>query len=137
MQNELSSSIVREGQVEEILGSEDMASLVLGSKWHHKQDTPVVSLDVKREMKTTHGPNFVPSVFDLIGLVVQCTVRARLLLKKVWRVSGQKWDDSLPENLTENLFEWHSWLIIIGPLKICTAIFSSAFDKTELPMFDY
>ena len=40
-------------------------------------------------------------VFDPIGLVVPFTVGARLLLKDIWRVSGQHWDEELPKDTVE------------------------------------
>ena len=42
--------------------------------------------------------SFVSSVFDPVGLVAPYTVRARLLLEDILKISGQTWDDELPED---------------------------------------
>ena len=72
---------------------------VLGLKWNHVTDTLVVSRGVNREHKDSVTQrsvlSFVSSVFDPIGLVAPYTVRARLILKDIWRLSGQQWDDPL------------------------------------------
>ena len=43
--------------------------------------------------------NYVSSVFDPLGLVSPYTVRARLLLKDIRRLLGQKWDEPLSGEL--------------------------------------
>ena len=72
----------------------ETASHVLGLKWDHVTDTLVVSRGVNRELKDSVTQrsvlSFVSSVFDPIGLVAPYTVRARLLLKDIWRLSGQQ-----------------------------------------------
>ena len=73
----------------------ETASHVLGLKWDHVTDTLVVSRGVNRELKDSLTQrsvlSFVSSVFDPIGLLAPYTVRARLLLKDIWRLSGQQW----------------------------------------------
>ena len=44
-------------------------------------------------------------VFDPIGLVAPYTIRARLLLKEIWRISGQQWDNQLPLDLNAKFLE--------------------------------
>ena len=70
----------------------DNSSHVLGLKWDHIHDTLVVSRSVNRELKNSITQrtvlSFVSSVFDPIGLVAPYTVRARLLLKEIWRIHG-------------------------------------------------
>ena len=39
----------------------------------------------------------VSAVFDPLGLVAPFTVQARVLLKEIWRLHDQQWDDPLPE----------------------------------------
>ena len=39
--------------------------------------------------------SFVSSVFHLVGLVAPYTVRASLLVKDIWTISGQSWDEEL------------------------------------------
>ena len=49
--------------------------------------------------------SLVSKVFDPIGLVASFTVGARLLLKDIWRVSGQRWDEELPKDTVETFLE--------------------------------
>ena len=79
--------------------------------------------------------SFVPSVFDPIGLVAPYTVKARLLLKDIWRISGQKWHDDLPEEIKKQFLEWHSGLHLLGSLTIPRSYFTDPFDRIELHMF--
>ena len=79
--------------------------------------------------------SFVFSVFDPIGLVVPYTVKARLLLKDIWRISGQKWDDDLLEEIKMQFLEWHSGLHLLGSLTILRSYFTEPFDRIELHMF--
>ena len=105
-------------QVKEILSSEGQESHVLGLKWDHVLDTLVVGRGVNRELKDTVTQrtvlSFVSSVFDPIGLVAPYTVRARLLLKEIWRISGQQWDNPLPLDLNAKFLEWRSGLTILS-----------------------
>ena len=67
----------------------EATSHVLSLKWDHITDTLVVSRGVNRELKDSVTQrsvlSFVSSVFDPIVLVAPYTVRARLLLKDIWR----------------------------------------------------
>ena len=78
----------------------DNSSHNLGLKWDHIANTLVVSRGVNREFKNSITQRtvlrFVSSIFDSKGLVAPYTVRARLLLKKIWRIHGQQWDVSYP-----------------------------------------
>ncbi|XP_063727478.1 uncharacterized protein LOC134855029 [Symsagittifera roscoffensis] len=117
----------------------ETASHVLGLKWDHVTDTLVVSRGVNRELKDSVTQrsvlSFVSSVFDPIGLVAPYTVRARLLLKDIWRLSGQQWDDPLPIELCRRFTEWHSGLPVLGQLKIPRCYFDFSVDEVELHMF--
>ena len=79
--------------VKDICASPDQSSHVLGLKWDHVTDTLVVSGGVDRPLDKAITQrtvlSFVSSVFDPIGLVAPYTVTARLLLKDIWRISGQ------------------------------------------------
>ena len=95
---------------------------VLGLKWDQITDTLVVSRGVNRELKSSVTQrsvlSFVSSVFDPIGLVTPYTIRARrLLLKNIWRLSGQQWHDPLPNELCRRFTDWHSSLPVLGQLK--------------------
>ena len=62
-------------------------------------------------------------------------MKARLLIKDIWRISGQKWDDDLPEEIKEQFLEWHSGLHLLGSLKIPRMYFTDPFDRIKLHMF--
>ena len=117
----------------------ETASHVLGLKWDHVTDTLVVSRGVNRELKDSVTQrwvlSFVSSVFDPIGLVAPYTVRARLLLKDIWRLSGQQWDDPLPIEVCRRFTEWHSGLPVLGQLKIPRCHFDFSVDEVQLHMF--
>ena len=111
-------------------------SHVLGLKWDHVTDTLVVSRGFSRKLKDSVTQrsvlSFVSSVFDPIGLVAPYTIRARLLLKDIWRFSGQQWDDPLPNELCRRFTEWHSGLPVLGQLKIPRCYFGFSVDEVEL-----
>ena len=92
----------------------ETASHVLGVKLDHVTDTLVVSRGVNREVKDSVTQrsvvSFMSSVFDHIGLVAPYTVRARLQLKDIWRLSDQQWQDPLPNQLCRRFTEWRSGL---------------------------
>ena len=115
----------------------ETASHVLGLKWDHVTDTLVVSRGVNRELKDSVTQRsvlcFVSSMFDPISLVAPYTVRARLLLKDIWRLSGQQWDDPLPNEFCRRLTERHSGLPVLGQLKLPRCYFE--VDEVELHMF--
>ena len=125
--------------VKDICASPDQSSHVLGLKWDQVKDTLVVSRGVDRPLDKAITQrtvlSFVSSVFDPIGLVAPYTVKARLLLKDIWRISGPKWDDDLPQEIKKQLLEWHSRLHLLGSLTIPRSYFTEPFDRIELHMF--
>ena len=102
-------------------------------------DTLVVSRGVDRPLDKAITQrtvlSFVSSVFDPVGLVAPYTVRARLLLKDIWKISGQSWDDELPVDTRDNFLEWHSGLPLLGQLTIPRCYFTEPVDQIELHMF--
>ena len=79
--------------------------------------------------------SFVSSVFDPVGLVATYTVRARLLLIDIWKISGQSWDDELPEEIRDKFLDCHSGLPLLGQLTIPRCYFTEPVDQIELHMF--
>ena len=69
------------------------SSHVLGLKWDHNNDTLVMSRGttstVTKSLTQRLVLCLVSRVFDPISLVAPFTVGAQLLLKNIWRVSGQ------------------------------------------------
>ena len=125
--------------IKEICNGAEQSSHVLGLKWDHVKDTLVVSIGVDRPLDKVITQrivlSFVSSVFDPVGMVAPYTIRARLLLKDIWKISGQSWDDDLPEELRDKFLEWHSDLPLLGQLTIARCYSTELVDQIELHMF--
>ena len=74
-------------------------------------------------------------IFDPIGLVAPFTVGARLLLKDIWRVSGQHRDEELPKDTVDRFLEWSVELPKLDELTIPRSYFSGNFEHLEPHMF--
>ena len=93
-----------------IVSCQEDSSHVLGLKWDHTNDTLVVSRGtscaITKSLTQRLVLSLVSKVFDPIGLVAPFTVGARLLLKDIWRVTGQQWDDELPQDRVQRFWAW-------------------------------
>ena len=122
-----------------LVSDEKASSHVLGLKWDHRKDTLVVSRGTKCDdsNKVTQRLvlSLVAKVFDPIGLVAPFTVTARLLLKDIWRLSGQNWDNTLPIEMMNRFKVWSLDLPKLCNLTIPRSFFSGAFDQLELHVF--
>ena len=121
------------------LPTTEESSHVLGLKWNHVSDTLVVSRgttpDTNRTVTQRVVLSLVSAVYDPIGLVAPYTVKARLLLKDIWRLSGQKWDDLLPEDIVAMFLDWSSELGTLKELVIPRSYFQQNVECSELHMF--
>ena len=85
-----------------IVSSKEESMHVLGLKWDHNNDTLVVSRGaystITKSLTQRLVLSLVSKFYDPIGLVAPFTVGARLILKDIWRVNGQSWDDELPKD---------------------------------------
>ena len=92
------------------LAAEDDSSHVLGLEKNFRFDILVASRGTTPYRNRTVTQRFVLSlvsgVCDSLGIVASYTVKARLLLKKNWRLSGQEWNDNLPDHLVDKFVEW-------------------------------
>ena len=127
-------------QIKVILVSDEEASLhVLGLKWNHRKYTLVVSrgtkCDESNKVRQRLVLSLVAKVFDPIGLVAPFMVTARPLLKDIWRLSGQNWDNTLPFEMMNRFKVWSSDLPNLCNLTILRSFFSRAFDHLELHVF--
>ena len=81
-------------------------SEVLGLEWNHSTDTLVVSRGIspKTDRTVTQSVvlSLVSAVYDPIGPLAPFTINGRLLLKDIWRLSGQQWNDNLPDKIVSN-----------------------------------
>ena len=127
-----------EGDVKTIAAEEE-SSHVLGLKWNHRLDTLVVSRgtspDLSRPITQRVVLSVVSAVYDPIGLVAPYTVKARLLLKDIWRLNGQKWDDNLPDDIRNQFLEWMKELPSLSEITIPRSYFRGTLDCVELHMF--
>ena len=108
-------------------------------KWDHNNDTLVVSRDtsstVTKSLTQRLVLSLVSNVFDPIGLVAPFTVGARLLLKDIWCISGQHWDEELPKDTVERILEWSVELPKLAEITIPRSYLSGNFKHMELHMF--
>ena len=108
-------------------------------KWDHNNDT----LDVSRGISNTVTKSLtqrlalslVSMVYDPIGLVAPFTVGARLLLRDIWRVRGQLWDEELQKGTVEKFLEWSEELPKLAEITISWSCFSANFEHLELQIF--
>ena len=93
-----------------IASSKEDSSHMLGLKWYHNNDTLVVIWNTfstgTKSLTQRLVLSLVSKIFDAIGLVAPFTVGARLVLKGIWRVSGQQWDEELPKDTVERFVNW-------------------------------
>ena len=95
------------------------SSHVLGLNWNPYSDTLVVtSPDTNRTVTQRVVLSLVSAVYDPIGLVAPYTVKAQLLLKDIWRLSGQKGDYHLPEGIVTKFLDRSSELRTRGSKKL-------------------
>ena len=112
---------------------------VLGLKWDHNNDTLVVSRGtnstITKSLTQLLGLSLVSKVYDPIGLVAPFTVGDRLILKDIWRVNGQSWDDELPKDTVDRFLAWCVELPRLVEITIPRSYFSGPFQHFELHMF--
>ena len=125
-------------EVKEIPSGEK-SSHVLGLKWNHATDTLVVSRgtnpDIKPLVTQRVVLSLVSSVYDPIGLVAPYTVKARLLLKDIWILSGQQWDDDLPPDIVTKFLDWTQELPALSDIAIARTYFQGKVEALELHIF--
>ena len=127
-----------QGEIKVLPTAED-SSHVLGLKWNHRADTLVVSRGTSPDLNKTITQrvvlSLVSAVYDPIGLVAPYTVKARLLLKDIWRLSGQQWDDDLPEDIVTKFLDWSRELPGLSEIVIPRSYFKQTVEKLELHLF--
>ena len=80
--------------IQKVLAADDETCQVLGLEWNHSRDTLVVSRGTTRILNRPVTQLLVFSlgfaVYYHLGLVAPYNVTAQLLLKVIWRLSGQQ-----------------------------------------------
>ena len=87
---------------------------------------------MKRNVTQMVVLSLVSAVYDPIGLVAPYTIQARLLLKDIWRLSCQRWDDDLPPDLVTKFLEWSKELPTLSDIAIPRAYFAGEIEVLEL-----
>ena len=122
-----------------IVSCQEDSSHVLGLMWDHSNDILVVSRGTSCAITKSFTQRLIRSlvskVFDPFGLVAPFTVGARLLLKDIWRFSGQQWDEELRQDKVQRFLVWSADLPKLETIKIPRSYFSGPFDNIELHMF--
>ena len=122
-----------------IVSSKEESMHVLGLKWDHNNDTLVVSRGtnstITKSLTQRLVLSLVSKVYDPIGVVAPFTVGARLILKDIWRVNGQSWDDELPKDTVDRVLAWCIELPRLAEITIPRSYFSGPFQHLELHMF--
>ena len=112
---------------------------MLGLKWNRSSDTLVVSRGTNPGVKVKATQRIVlclvSSMYDPIGLVAPYTVKARLLLKDIWRLYGQQWDDNLPPEDVFKFLDWSEELPGLSDIVIPRAYFQENVETLELHLF--
>ena len=126
---------------EKRLAVEDENSHVFGLKWNHRYDTLVVSRgttpNLNRPVTQRVVLSLVSALYDPIGLVAPYTMTARLLLKDIWRLSGQQWDNNLPEDICNKVFDWVEEHPTLSTIAIPRSYFQGNIETAELHIFRY
>ena len=121
------------------MAAEEENSIVLGLKWNHRFDTLVVSRgtspDMNRPVRQRVVLSPVSAVYDPIGLVAPYTITARLLMKGIWRLSGQQQDNNLPEDFRKKFLDWVEELPTLSTIAIPCCYFQGNFETAELHIF--
>ena len=110
------------------------------NSWNHRFDTLVVSRgtspDLNRPVTQRVVLSLVSAVYDpSIGLVAPYTVTARLLLKDIWRLSGQQWDNNLPDEICRKFLDWAEELPTVSTITIPRCYFQGNTESVELHIF--
>ena len=104
--NKFNSTNIDTDELVKDIGNESSdASHVLG----HKYDTLKVnrglsSRDCSETITQRIELSVVSVVFDPTCPIIPYTIKARLLLKEIWRLNGQCWDDHLPDDISDRLW---------------------------------
>ena len=113
---------------------------MLGLCWNTDHDTLIVSRGTTPDLigKTITQRlvlSTVSSLFDPIGLIAPLTIRGCLLLKQLWKSTGQQWDEEIPEDSQSKFLEWCSELKNNSKFAVPRAFFSKPNGLYELHVF--
>ena len=91
----------------DIIGNER----VLGIQWNVQTDSLTYSFGAnklrpnKRDITKRQILSSTSGIYDPLGLVTAITVKAKIILRKIWAISPKlEWDDFMPESISK---EWN------------------------------
>jgi transposase InsO family protein len=137
---EVLNQLSKNGTVVTSSGLEKDTSLhVLGIKWSTDTDTLVVSRGTTKTPSNTPTQrevlSCVSAVFDPLGLVAPFTVRARLLLKRIWQTQGQSWDEPIDSESQAWFKQWIEDLHTVHKFTIPRQYFENKVNEQQLHVF--
>ena len=102
-------------QVQLMMGMEDNPEIetesVLGMHWNVNNDLIKFNAKIVTKFQTTKRIILAisNSIFDPMGIITPFTVRAKIILRKVWAYSPKiGWDDAIPNEI---LNEWNTFMM--------------------------
>ena len=129
--NHLGAELQQSGELaptdEKMIPKPEESSHVLGLKWNHASDTLVVSQGT--------SPATNKKLTERVVLSVVSAVVERLLLKDIWRLSGQQWDDDLRDEIVTKFNDWSKELPTLSEIQIPRSYFEERVETFELHIF--
>ena len=115
----------------DIIGNER----VLGIQWNVQTDSLTYSFGAnklrhnKRDITKRQILSSTSSIYDPLGLVTPITVKAKIILRKIWAISPKLgWDDLVPESISN---EWNKFV------EDLIAVESITFKRSLTPDIKY
>ena len=93
----------------------DNYTKTLGIEWNANLDhfrLAVASLNAATDMTKRALVSDIAKTFDVLGWFVPTTIKAKILLQRVWE-TGIGWDDLLPESIHQDWMTWRSELPLL------------------------
>ena len=111
----------------------------LGVKYNLSTDTQVISRgtspNTNRNVIQRIVLSLASGVYVPIRLVALFTIKARLLLKDIWRLTGQHWDNNLPDEIITKFLNWSKELSTLNQITKPRSYFCQPVGTIELHVF--
>lgn len=117
--------------------NETPAVKTLGVLWHADIDCFTFKYSTIADMSEVTKRQFlskVATLYDPLGFLVPYTVRAKMLMQKVW-LSGTDWDEELTDELKAEVWEWFNELPRLQDVKIPRNLEFQEHDNSQLHTF--
>ncbi|XP_076245382.1 uncharacterized protein LOC143185936 [Calliopsis andreniformis] len=115
---------------------EDKDSKTLGLLWIVKEDALRYSVTTSTQHRITKRTilSETSKIFDPLGLVGPATIRAKVILQKLWQLKVS-WDESLPQDLHTEWECFHHQLALLNQISIPRCAISSTMHGIEMHGF--